>query len=166
MVSRDPKFIRKNKISHILVAAKDLQKHFQTTLSYKQLNLTDNPTSNISKYFVESIKFIEQSLEKGGCILVHCLGGKSRSASIITAYIMIKLELSFEDALKFVKGARSKADPNPGFVIQLKDFEKCLKIYFQKQNLEKYHKGKINISNLEAAYKEYLPTSDFKILYT
>ena len=45
--------------------------------------------------------------------------GVSRSASVVIAYVMKKLDLGYKDAYKFVKERRKVIHPNPGFVGQL-----------------------------------------------
>jgi rhodanese-related sulfurtransferase len=56
-------------------------------------------------------------------ILVHCAMGKSRSATMVTMYIMKKFGLPFKTALKLVKERREKIDINSGFLNQLEEFE-------------------------------------------
>ena len=53
----------------------------------------------------------------------HCQLGKSRSASIVIAYIMYKNKLHFSDAFDFVRSKRGYAFPNEGFQWQLEDFD-------------------------------------------
>jgi len=52
-------------------------------------------------------------------ILVHCLMGRSRSASIVIAYIMRKYRLKYPAAFSYVRAKRSVVQPNIGFVKQL-----------------------------------------------
>lgn len=56
-------------------------------------------------------------------ILVHCAMGKSRSATIVTMYIMKKFMLPYKLAVDMVKERREKIQINSGFVSQLQDFE-------------------------------------------
>ena len=63
---------------------------FVGELKYKIINVLDVPWQNISKYFILSNKFIEEALNNGGNILVHCYAGVSRSASFVIAYLMHK----------------------------------------------------------------------------
>ncbi len=81
-----------------------------------QLPLADIPVANIMKHFLESIEFIDEVLASRKNVLVHCLGGISRSATIVVAYVMLKGRKSFSGAFKFVQKKRSKIRPNPGFV--------------------------------------------------
>ncbi|KAF1911633.1 protein-tyrosine phosphatase-like protein [Ampelomyces quisqualis] len=56
-------------------------------------------------------------------ILVHCEAGRSRSPTIIIAYLMRKYSMNYKDALKFVQTKR-KVKPNPNLVRQLQIWEK------------------------------------------
>ena len=89
---------------------------------HKKVFVADTPSENIIKYFGESINFMEGD-EK---VLVDCKAGASRSASFVVAYIMWKLNKTFEEALDYVNKKRS-INPNIGFIEQLKMFEKLLK---------------------------------------
>ena len=81
-------------------------------------------------------------------ILVNCMIGSSRSATIVIAYIMWKQKMKYEDAFNFVKSKRKIINPNYGFKEQLKIFEDLLikvdydlnKIDFN--SLEKYEELK------------------------
>lgn len=55
-------------------------------------------------------------------ILVHCEAGRSRSPTIIIAYLMRKYGMNYEDSLKFVRTKR-KVKPNPNLVRQLRIWE-------------------------------------------
>ena len=90
---------------------------------HKKFTIYDFEQQNIIKYFGECINFIDGE-EK---VLVHCMAGASRSASVVIAYLMWKEKKSFKDALDFVSNKRSSVFPNDGFKDQLKLFEKLLK---------------------------------------
>lgn len=153
VVSRDTSFFKAKKICKVLVAAKGLAQHFKE-VNYKQLNLADNPTANIAKYFVESVKFIHESVSANKAILVHCMGGISRSTSMVIAYIMFTLDMPFQKAYEFVKGQHSKTNPNPGFVDQLKKFEKCVLAY--REHKGDYFKGEPDFKLLDALVIEHI----------
>ena len=88
---------------------------------HKKINALDNSIQNIIQYFGECLNFIKGE-EK---VLVHCMAGASRSATIVIAYLMWAKKMSFNDAFNFVKGKRLII-PNLGFKQQLEMFEKLL----------------------------------------
>ena len=91
-------------------------------IKHKTFNVIDINQQNIIQYFGECLNFIKGD-EK---ILVHCVAGRSRSATIVIAYIMWYKKISYEDAYNFVKERRTIVEPNDGFKEQLQLFEKEL----------------------------------------
>ena len=106
----------------------------------KIIQIDDIGSRNIIKYFGECLNFIDGN-EK---VLVHCMAGVSRSATIIIAYIMWKKKMKYDDVLNFVKQKRPIVDPNEGFVKQLKLFEKELEKNEYDINNIKFDEIKIN----------------------
>ena len=91
--------------------------------NYKKFQIADFPGQNIFKYFKECFNFI-QGNDK---ILVHCMAGASRSATIVIGYLMWSQKMSFDDALNFVQSKRRIVSPNYGFIEQLKQLGEELK---------------------------------------
>ena len=50
----------------------------------------DMPGYDISQHFTATSEFIEEVRVKGSGILVHCVAGASRSATVVIAYLMEK----------------------------------------------------------------------------
>ncbi|CAK80396.1 unnamed protein product (macronuclear) [Paramecium tetraurelia] len=90
------------------------------------INIDDSEDENIMQYFEQTNKFIEDNLKKGN-VLVHCMAGISRSASIVIAYIMWSQKKSYKDSYKYVDEMREIIYPNEGFRNQLKAYELQLK---------------------------------------
>lgn len=86
------------------------------------IKLEDYKTSMIIFRFDNAIRFIDYNLEKGRKVLVHCYAGISRSPTIVIAYIMYKMKMSYRDAYDFVYDKRW-IQPNSSFVEQLKLYE-------------------------------------------
>ncbi len=57
---------------------------------------------------------------------MHCAAGRSRSATLIIAYLMKSRRMSLRDAIYVVRLARPMIKPNLGFFQQLCRFEKDL----------------------------------------
>lgn len=65
---------------------------------------------------------VSKILENGGNILVHCYAGKSRSASVVIYYLMVKNNISYGDARKIVKNSRNIITPDSHYKKQLMEF--------------------------------------------
>lgn len=122
--SKSEKQLSDNKITHILsihdhpaprIGIKDIK--------YLNLKAKDNPQQNIRIFFEEAIDFIHEVRLNGGIVLVHCLAGVSRSASLCIAYMMTVTELPWYDAMNAARGGREQVNPNLGFQRQLQTFE-------------------------------------------
>jgi hypothetical protein len=59
-------------------------------------------------------------------VLVHCTLGISRSASIVTSYLMLAGRLRLGDALALLRTARRWVKPNDGFEAQLRHLDHLL----------------------------------------
>lgn len=84
--------------------------------------LRDMESEDLLDYLDVCLDFIDQS-RKEGSVLVHCFAGVSRSAAIITAYLMRTEHLSQEEALESLRQSCAFVCPNDGFLEQLKMFE-------------------------------------------
>lgn len=117
------------KITHILsVLDYDVYEtgHF-ADYTHMQVRLDDDPNENLLAHFNDTNKFIETAITAGGRVFVHCAMGKSRSATVICAYLMWKFGVSPDEALSQLQEGRGVADPNPGFFEQLEVYEEMLK---------------------------------------
>ncbi|XP_020114030.1 dual specificity protein phosphatase 1-like [Ananas comosus] len=113
-------------ITHILIVAKSLNPPFPNDFIYKKIDVLDSPDTNLEEYFDECFNFIDEAKRAGGNVLVHCFAGRSRSVTIVIAYLMKTHHISLSRALELVRRKRPHVAPNEGFMIQLKNFEKSL----------------------------------------
>lgn len=133
VTSRDAKFFDIAGITHVVIAALGLKAEFTHKASYQRLDVNDTEKDDILGYFLPAIKFIDEAIFlRRGKVLVHCWGGRSRSTTIVCAYVMIRCRINAEEAIKFVKKKHYDTFPNPGFISQLLDFEEILMAYFKE----------------------------------
>lgn len=122
----DKNVLRHLNITHVLtIEAHRLPKSIfeNTNISTLFIRAYDTPQTNLLPYFPMANAFIGEGLQKGN-VLVHCHFGVSRSATLVIAYIMEKYDLTFEEAFNFVRQRRRFINPNPGFVAQLREYER------------------------------------------
>jgi len=95
--------LKKHGMTHILTVASGIPPKFPSNFQYKVVTILDSPSANLKAHFQSCIKFLKNALEQGGCVLVHCFAGVSRSATIVIAYLMQELGMSLVDAMQHVR---------------------------------------------------------------
>jgi protein-tyrosine phosphatase len=108
-------YLARCQITHLLSV--DNFRDFPLGYTTKSLDIQDEEDENILQYFDECISFMQDHR-----ILVFCTAGRSRSATIVCAFLMKVHKMSFESALATIKQAR-EVRPNPGFIRQLQQWE-------------------------------------------
>jgi protein-tyrosine phosphatase len=90
------------------------------------ISVEDNSVNHLYDHLDSALSMIEAVVQGGGRILVHCIGGISRSPTVVTAYIMWKLGLRLTAALAYVRERRPCIEPNWTFYGDLQQFETAL----------------------------------------
>ncbi|KAI0087434.1 protein-tyrosine phosphatase-like protein [Irpex rosettiformis] len=116
--------LKQRNIRSILTAMRGTVK-VKETMNQLQIDLIDTDDEDILKHLVTCVTFVQAELDKGRGVLVHCVAGISRSASIVAAYLMYSHNLTLTDALNLIRESRPDIDPNPGFLKQLEIFRKA-----------------------------------------
>ncbi|XP_024153446.1 dual specificity protein phosphatase 13 [Oryzias melastigma] len=109
-------------ITHVLNAAHSKQgsigdeSFYGNTCVYFGIPAEDSEHYDLSQYFKVAADFIQKGLQsKEGRVLVHCIMGVSRSATLVLAYLMLKERLTLRDALRHVVQKRA-IYPNRNFL--------------------------------------------------
>jgi Predicted protein-tyrosine phosphatase len=71
-----------------------------------------------------SLMILFQIKDEGGCTLIHCVAGVSRSASLCLAYLIKYNQMNFHQAFHYLRSLRPCIRPNLGFFKQLINYEK------------------------------------------
>ncbi|KAK5116655.1 hypothetical protein LTR62_007329 [Meristemomyces frigidus] len=83
------------------------------------VEVDDVDDENLLEHFPACNKFIQQGLDGGGGVLVHCAMGKSRSATAVCAFLMQRYGVTPDQALAQIRETRPLCEPNEGFWKQL-----------------------------------------------
>lgn len=134
-------------MSFVLNCAAECANHHTEKLHYLHLRLLDTPEESIKRAFEPAFVFLQKAheagqvsfnpnvfmicLHKNSCwrnqvVYVHCAAGRSRSATLVIAYMMKSRRLSLRNAIYAVSRARPAIKPNIGFFQQLCRYEKEL----------------------------------------
>ena len=84
-------------------------------------NLTDDGKDTLSNQLEDALKFIDECYQNGGKVLVHCMVGVSRSATVCIAECMRRLQCDLLKAYLFVRARRLNViiQPNLMFMYEL-----------------------------------------------
>lgn len=118
--------IKNLKVTHIVNVCTEHANAFPDEVTYLNVNIEDLNSSCLKSYFPKCCEFIKNALDSGGCVLVHCNLGMSRSSTISLSYLMESKQWSLKEAYDFMKSKRQAVKPNRGFLRQLCEFEEEL----------------------------------------
>ncbi|XP_043912678.1 dual specificity phosphatase 29 [Protopterus annectens] len=153
--------LEKMNITHILNAADGPwnvctgpEYYSDMTVEYHGVQAEDIPSFDLSQFFYSAAKFIDTALSKPeNNILVHCAMGRSRSATLVLAYLMIYKNMTVVDAIEQVIKHRCIL-PNRGFLKQLRELD-------IKLAMEKYNTREVSISNEGETNEKNVEEYDF-----
>uniref|UniRef100_A0A8C5ACT2 protein-tyrosine-phosphatase n=1 Tax=Gadus morhua TaxID=8049 RepID=A0A8C5ACT2_GADMO len=118
-----------NGITYVLNASNTCPKpDFISESHFMRIPVNDNYCEKLLPWLEKTNEFIDKAKVSNCRVIVHCLAGISRSATIAIAYIMKTMGLSSDDAYRFVKDRRPSISPNFNFLGQLLEFEKGLRL--------------------------------------
>jgi protein tyrosine phosphatase len=90
--------------------------------SYYHYHLFDKSNFTITHYLNEITNLINEMIESGKQVLVHCREGISRSPAFIIAYLIKFKKMIYDDAYEFVNKHREKIALNFGFRDELQNY--------------------------------------------
>jgi len=119
-------------VKYIVNCAKEWKNAHPEDFIYHDAHLMDVEDQDLAHALQPVFEFIEQARQANERVLVHCVVGKSRSASVVISYLMKFHAMKLREAFHHVKERRSLIQPNEGFMKQLIEME--LELY-QAQTL-------------------------------
>lgn len=114
-------------ITHILTLGlgMDLPQVEKRLESHRVVAVEDKVSeqNSLATHLNECMDYIHECRSCGGKVLVHCLAGRSRSASIVAAYLMVQNKCSVDEAITQLRLVRPWIAPNAGFMNMLRAFQ-------------------------------------------
>ncbi|XP_020114402.1 dual specificity protein phosphatase PHS1-like [Ananas comosus] len=117
-------------ITHILCLCSNeigqADSQYPYLFDYRNFSIRDTDDEDISDLFQETSDFIDYVEYLGGKVLVHCFEGRSRSATVVLAYLILRKNLTLLEAWNMLRKVHRRAQPNDGFARILLDLDKRL----------------------------------------
>lgn len=111
-------------IKSVLNVTDDVKNFFEEQgIRYHNIRIEDSEKVVILPYLPEACDFIRDSQDEGGKVLVHCAHGRSRSVSMVLAYLIRDRPMSLAQAKELVGARRREARENAGFHLDLETWE-------------------------------------------
>tara|TARA_B100000401_G_C52323388_1_gene492932 strand:+ start:17 stop:529 length:513 start_codon:yes stop_codon:yes gene_type:complete len=115
----DIESLKNQKVMNVLSAVTGFENIYDNQINHLCLQLIDNQEQNIIRYFEISNMFINKIIEKKQSLLIHCIAGRSRSVTLLIAYLIYKYKYTVDDAISLIKKKRPIIEPNQNFIRQL-----------------------------------------------
>lgn len=93
-------------ITCIITVCKEVPKLNLKQIESIKIDVVDRPNESLIKYFDYLSDKIKDISDRKGIVLVHCVAGVSRSATIVLAYLMKHCKMMLRDAHDYVKSKR------------------------------------------------------------
>jgi len=126
----DPEVLKKHGISKIINLSENCPRPESVpnnTNHFFRIPIKDSYSAKLLPHFDTAYEFLETAKKNNEKVLVHCLAGISRSATLAIAYVMRSMAKTSDEAYKFVKSKRPSISPNFNFMGQLLEYEKQLR---------------------------------------
>lgn len=132
---------------------------YPRSIQHLCIALSDYPSSRIRQYFRKAYSFIREA-PRGENVLIHCLAGISRSATLVIAYLMQAYQFGWHKAAIYLRSCRDVIDPNPGFRKQLQNFQE--ELYYTRKRRKRLDHVLYRLPyNCKCIVRQYLYSCSF-----
>lgn len=111
-------------IGMIINVTKEIPNYFKKDFEYYKISLNDQNYENFTNEIFERVNaFISIYTSKNkGNVLIHCYMGSSRSATIVSAYMIKKYGYTLDECVKILRSKRNIVNINTKFAKNLQDY--------------------------------------------
>jgi protein-tyrosine phosphatase len=126
--AKNKKLLLQHNIKYI-VRVLNIKDHiYEGEYMYHIVEIEDHDEVNLIQHFDNAVAFIQEKMNlNDGNVFIHCAQGKSRSPSVVIAYLMKQRDMTLKEALSHVQKCRPVVYPNSGFMEQLAQYENIVK---------------------------------------
>lgn len=117
--SYDYEELKKLGITHIISVIAGYEPPYPDKFKYMVINALDDCNTNILECFDDANNFINDAFENNGKVLIHCVFGRSRSATILSSYMIKSYGMLPYNVIDIIKLKRKIIEPNEYFKRQL-----------------------------------------------
>merc|ERR1711994_207810 len=99
--------------------------YYPDLITYRCAKISDREyyRAQLGAILEELTEFLETRLQAGDHVYIHCNQGKSRSGTLLVAYLMRYQSMNYDEAMSYVRQDCGRAiAPNTGFVEELRKF--------------------------------------------
>jgi len=108
-------------------------KYIRHPIAMWRMELTGAGPKQIREYFDKTFSQIDQALENGDSVLIHCLAGAHRAGTMTGAYLMYKQGLQCHNLQNYMVKIRPIVDLLPGLYEVLVVYQSALD-FFKEQD--------------------------------
>lgn len=129
--SHDEQFLKEHNIGAILncTVKEEFHPYFLNKSKFR-IDVEDSRTpENVAKFgskLYDAVSFIEDEINNGHIVYVHCYWGLMRSATVVAAYLIKRYQYTPSEAIAFVKQKR------PQSLSSLYNYNDLLEDFYQK----------------------------------
>ena len=142
-IANDISRLNKIGIEYIINLCQDICNNINDKkIKFLSFNMKDSTKENIECIFYKCFDFINKCKSENKKILIHCYQGISRSACLVTAYLIFTKKIDSDKAFNYVQKKRKIANPNLGFFFQLN-------VFYNRITMKKNHLNVYAISSFQ-----------------
>lgn len=155
--ARSRHFLKKHKISHVLVAAPEVDQFYKEKYIYKSMPLLLVDNFEILPWLEPAAEFCNNAIEEGTGLLIHDFKGDSRAVACVCAYIMRYFGFNFPETFKRISKKRPEVRINKFYASACRLYEEQLR----NRGLQKTvgNISKMNIHDDDTDWKQNLRKS-------
>ena len=115
-------------VTHLVTVASGVPCDFFGPTPCLALDVRDEDDFDLQEPVAQVIDFVSSALEENADakILFHCMHGRSRSATVMAAVLMLTQAMRRPEVMELLRVARPQVRPNDGFIAFLDEFEDFL----------------------------------------